>query len=74
MRRFGGLDPSQPVEFFLERVTRARDFAPALARWKALAADGWDVTALAGEDGGQVVELVGLGCRYVLEPALCSRA
>ena len=59
-----GLDPGR-IETFVERVTRARDFGPALDRWKVLTREGWDVAALTLDEGGQVVELVGLGFRYL---------
>lgn len=63
MRAFAGIAPELELESFLERVP-ASDAGAALERWRELELEGWDVTALTAEDGGQVLELVGLGCRY----------
>jgi hypothetical protein len=50
----------------VSRIERARpsEAPAALARWKRWQAEGFEVTALAGDEGGQVVTLVGLGYRY----------
>lgn len=66
MRPFGGLNPEQ-IETFVERVELQGEFVDALDRWRAMRGEGWDVTALTVEDGGQLIALVGLGWRYALE-------
>ena len=59
---FAGVRPGE-VECFIERVP-AREAAAAIDRWRELQREGWDIEALTYDDGGQVTELVGLGCRY----------
>jgi hypothetical protein len=58
---FAGLELE--LETFLERVP-VKQSGAALERWRELEREGWDVTALTYDAGGQVLELVGLGCRY----------
>jgi hypothetical protein len=57
-------------EFFIERVPVKE--IDALMRWKTMKDAGWEVDALTYDDGGQVTELVGLGCRYAPAVARCA--
>jgi len=52
--------PLPPLETFLERVPSDAHLPDALARWKQMQREGWDLTALVAPDSKTVVAL---GCR-----------
>jgi hypothetical protein len=68
-RRFAGVRP-ELVDSFLERVELGAgvDVGRELDRWKELRRQGFDVTVLGADDGGQCTHLIALGCRYLAGP------
>jgi len=60
-------------DWFIERVP-AREAVSAIERWKQMQREGWDIEALTYDNGGQVTELVGLGCLYCEQLSLEASA